>query len=57
MFENDVLNNILKPPLPLPVAFFNRGFDPYNEFEDYFFVNISQYAFLGKKFQAKVIPR
>ncbi len=30
MFKNDVLNNILKPPLPPPGAFFYRGFNTLN---------------------------
>ncbi len=34
MFENDVLNNILKPPLPPPGTFFYGGFNPPR---DYFF--------------------
>ncbi len=34
MFDNDVLNNILKLPLPTPGAFFYGGFNSLNEFED-----------------------
>ncbi len=41
MFENDVLNNILKHPLLRLELFFNEGFNPQNEFEVYFFANIS----------------
>ncbi len=57
MFENDVLNNILKPlPLPvafLPVAFFYKGFNPYTEFEDYFFANILLNTHFWKKVSNK----
>ncbi len=49
MFENDVLNNMLKPPFDSPRAFFYRGFNPKNEFEDWLFAYLAQCAFLGPK--------
>ncbi len=56
MFENDVLNNILKPMLTHHGDFFMGVLTR----RDYFFANIShlaQYASWEKKFLAKVVPR
>ncbi len=54
MFQNDVLNNILKPSLSPLVAFFNGCFTTLNEFEDQFFENISlNMHFWGKSFKRK----
>ncbi len=41
MFENDVLNNILKPCSPYLQLFLMEVLTPYTEFENSFFADIS----------------
>ncbi len=57
MFGNDVLNNILKHRPPPTCIFLNAGFNHlYWIWRLVFCKYLAQYAFLGEKFQAKVVP-
>ena len=50
MFKNDVPNNILKPPLPPPGAFFYGGGNPLERIQRFvFYKYLAQDAFLQEK--------